>query len=196
MTHVLVLSVVPEVPMCRICHDIEGEEELLSPCECSGTLATIHRSCLEHWLSASGTSFCELCHYQFTVQRKSRPLLEVWDTVKNVVWQNWNSKIPWFPRDVKALCALIVAGGVVAAEHRPPAGEAHPVWRRGVFSAHHSSGHHLRLALSSWCNRSPPLLQPAGGCGAHCIDCCSLHHLRLLDTGWYAQVWVWIICNV
>ncbi|XP_030291241.1 E3 ubiquitin-protein ligase MARCH3-like isoform X2 [Sparus aurata] len=62
--------------MCRICHDSGAQEELLSPCECSGTLATIHRSCLEHWLSASGTSFCELCHYQFTVQRKSRSLLE------------------------------------------------------------------------------------------------------------------------
>uniref|UniRef100_A0A671VPQ0 RING-type E3 ubiquitin transferase n=3 Tax=Sparus aurata TaxID=8175 RepID=A0A671VPQ0_SPAAU len=67
---------VPENPMCRICHDSGAQEELLSPCECSGTLATIHRSCLEHWLSASGTSFCELCHYQFTVQRKSRSLLE------------------------------------------------------------------------------------------------------------------------
>ncbi|XP_051268346.1 E3 ubiquitin-protein ligase MARCHF3 [Dicentrarchus labrax] len=67
---------VPENPMCRICHDSGTQEELLSPCECSGTLATIHRSCLEHWLSASGTSFCELCHYQFTVQRKSRSLLE------------------------------------------------------------------------------------------------------------------------
>lgn len=66
----------PENPMCRICHEGGVQEELLSPCECSGTLATIHRSCLEHWLSASGTSFCELCHYQFTVQRKSRPLLE------------------------------------------------------------------------------------------------------------------------
>ncbi|XP_067430579.1 E3 ubiquitin-protein ligase MARCHF3-like isoform X1 [Thunnus thynnus] len=66
----------PESPMCRICHDSGAQEELLSPCECSGTLATIHRSCLEHWLSASGTSHCELCHYQFTVQRKSRPLLE------------------------------------------------------------------------------------------------------------------------
>lgn len=68
-----------ENPMCRVCHDSGAQEELLSPCECSGTLATIHRSCLEHWLSASGTSFCELCHYQFTVQRKSRPLLEVQD---------------------------------------------------------------------------------------------------------------------
>ncbi|KAK9532971.1 hypothetical protein VZT92_010328 [Zoarces viviparus] len=66
----------PETPMCRICHDSGAQEELLSPCDCSGSLAPIHRSCLEHWLSASGTSFCELCHFQFTVQRKSRPLLE------------------------------------------------------------------------------------------------------------------------
>uniref|UniRef100_A0AAY5L821 RING-type E3 ubiquitin transferase n=1 Tax=Esox lucius TaxID=8010 RepID=A0AAY5L821_ESOLU len=65
-----------ERPMCRICHDGGGQEELLSPCECAGSLGTIHRSCLEHWLSASGTSFCELCHYQFTVQRKARPLME------------------------------------------------------------------------------------------------------------------------
>ncbi len=75
----LLLSAMPENPMCRICHDSGAQEELLSPCECSGTLATIHRRCLEHWLSASGTSFCELCHYQFTVQRKSRSLLEVQD---------------------------------------------------------------------------------------------------------------------
>lgn len=66
----------PETPMCRICHDSGAQEELLSPCDCSGSLAPIHRNCLEHWLSASGTSFCELCHFQFTVQRKSRPLLE------------------------------------------------------------------------------------------------------------------------
>ncbi|XP_055010157.1 E3 ubiquitin-protein ligase MARCHF3 isoform X2 [Boleophthalmus pectinirostris] len=70
------LCAVPENPMCRICHEGGLQEELLSPCECLGTMATIHRSCLEHWLSASGTSFCELCNYQFTVQRKSRPLLE------------------------------------------------------------------------------------------------------------------------
>ncbi|KAK2823544.1 hypothetical protein Q7C36_020144 [Tachysurus vachellii] len=69
-------SVLVERPMCRICHDGGGQEELLSPCECAGTLGTIHRSCLEHWLSASSTSFCELCHFQFSVQRKARPLLE------------------------------------------------------------------------------------------------------------------------
>ncbi|KAM9307316.1 E3 ubiquitin-protein ligase MARCHF3-like [Pholidichthys leucotaenia] len=69
-------SCVPENLMCRICHDGGSQEELLSPCECSGTLATVHRSCLEHWLTASGTSICELCNYQFTVQKKARPLFE------------------------------------------------------------------------------------------------------------------------
>ncbi|KAM6986788.1 E3 ubiquitin-protein ligase MARCHF3-like [Aplochiton taeniatus] len=69
-------SPLQDCPMCRICHDGGCHEELISPCECAGTLGTIHRSCLEHWLSASGTSFCELCHYQFNVQRKSRPLFE------------------------------------------------------------------------------------------------------------------------
>ncbi|XP_056289119.1 E3 ubiquitin-protein ligase MARCHF3-like isoform X2 [Pseudoliparis swirei] len=65
-----------ETPMCRICHDGGAQEELLAPCQCSGTLAPIHRSCLERWLSASGTSACELCLFQFTVHRKSRPALE------------------------------------------------------------------------------------------------------------------------
>ncbi|KAJ8287274.1 hypothetical protein GJAV_G00049670 [Gymnothorax javanicus] len=69
-------SALPERPMCRICHEGGGQEELLSPCECAGTLGTIHRSCLEQWLSSSSTSTCELCHFQFSVQHKTRPLLE------------------------------------------------------------------------------------------------------------------------
>uniref|UniRef100_A0A8C6YP32 E3 ubiquitin-protein ligase MARCHF3 n=2 Tax=Nothoprocta perdicaria TaxID=30464 RepID=A0A8C6YP32_NOTPE len=63
-------------PMCRICHEGSSQEDLLSPCECTGTLGTIHRSCLEHWLSSSNTSYCELCHFRFAVERKPRPLLE------------------------------------------------------------------------------------------------------------------------
>ncbi|KAM6991440.1 E3 ubiquitin-protein ligase MARCHF3 isoform 1-T1 [Passerculus sandwichensis] len=65
-----------ERPMCRICHEGSSHEELLSPCECTGTLGTIHRSCLERWLSSSNTSYCELCHFSFAVERKPRPLLE------------------------------------------------------------------------------------------------------------------------
>ncbi|NXR05041.1 MARH3 ligase, partial [Sagittarius serpentarius] len=63
-------------PMCRICHEGSSQEDLLSPCECTGTLGSIHRSCLEHWLSASNTSYCELCHVRFAAERKPRPLVE------------------------------------------------------------------------------------------------------------------------
>ncbi|XP_051629514.1 E3 ubiquitin-protein ligase MARCHF3 isoform X2 [Manacus candei] len=62
--------------ICRICHEGSSHEDLLSPCECTGTLGTIHRSCLEHWLSFSNTSCCELCHFRFAVERKPRPLVE------------------------------------------------------------------------------------------------------------------------
>ncbi|XP_078283332.1 E3 ubiquitin-protein ligase MARCHF3 [Rhinoraja longicauda] len=65
-----------DIPICRICHDAGDKECLLSPCECSGTLGNVHRSCLEQWLAASCSSHCELCHFQFVLERMSRPLSE------------------------------------------------------------------------------------------------------------------------
>uniref|UniRef100_A0A4W6CY56 RING-CH-type domain-containing protein n=1 Tax=Lates calcarifer TaxID=8187 RepID=A0A4W6CY56_LATCA len=43
-------------PFCRICHEGRASGELLSPCECSGSLAMVHRACLEHWLTTSATT--------------------------------------------------------------------------------------------------------------------------------------------
>lgn len=64
-------------PICRICHEGGSGECLLSPCDCTGTLGTVHRSCLEKWLSSSNTSYCELCHTEFSIERRPRPLTEV-----------------------------------------------------------------------------------------------------------------------
>lgn len=64
-------------PICRICHEGGSGESLLSPCDCTGTLGTVHKSCLEKWLSSSNTSYCELCHTEFVVERRPRPLTEV-----------------------------------------------------------------------------------------------------------------------
>lgn len=64
-------------PICRICHEGSNSEGLLSPCDCTGTLGTVHKSCLEKWLSSSNTSYCELCHTEFTIERRPRPLTEV-----------------------------------------------------------------------------------------------------------------------
>lgn len=64
-------------PICRICHEGGNSEGLLSPCNCTGTLGTVHKSCLEKWLSSSNTSYCELCHTEFSIERRPRPLTEV-----------------------------------------------------------------------------------------------------------------------
>ncbi|XP_074157449.1 E3 ubiquitin-protein ligase MARCHF2 isoform X2 [Sminthopsis crassicaudata] len=64
-------------PICRICHEGSSGEVLLSPCDCTGTLGTVHKSCLEKWLSSSNTSYCELCHTEFVVERRPRPFTEV-----------------------------------------------------------------------------------------------------------------------
>lgn len=63
-------------PICRICHEGGSSEGLLSPCDCTGTLGTVHKSCLEKWLSSSNTSYCELCHTEFSIERRPRPLTE------------------------------------------------------------------------------------------------------------------------
>ncbi|KFV62373.1 E3 ubiquitin-protein ligase MARCH2, partial [Dryobates pubescens] len=71
------LSAPSDGPICRICHEGGSGEGLLSPCDCTGTLGTVHKSCLEKWLSSSNTSYCELCHTEFVVERRPRPLTEV-----------------------------------------------------------------------------------------------------------------------
>ncbi|KAM7423509.1 hypothetical protein PAMA_000049 [Pampus argenteus] len=69
-------SLCSEEPFCRICHESSVSGELLSPCECSGSLAMVHRACLEHWLTASNSSHCELCHHQFSLERLPKPFTE------------------------------------------------------------------------------------------------------------------------
>ncbi|XP_050304487.1 E3 ubiquitin-protein ligase MARCHF3-like [Anthonomus grandis grandis] len=66
---------------CRICYDNEKEEDLIAPCHCKGTVAFVHRSCLETWLGESGTSICELCHQYFKTERTPK-----FSSVKSI-WQ-------------------------------------------------------------------------------------------------------------
>lgn len=52
--------------VCRICQTNTVNEGLISPCNCKGTLAYVHLSCLERWLNESSRNYCELCMYRFT----------------------------------------------------------------------------------------------------------------------------------
>uniref|UniRef100_A0A1I7TTJ0 RING-CH-type domain-containing protein n=1 Tax=Caenorhabditis tropicalis TaxID=1561998 RepID=A0A1I7TTJ0_9PELO len=67
--------------VCRICMCGETSipylgkqagEPLISPCRCSGTMGLFHRSCLEHWLTLTRTTNCEICKFAFKIKKKSR----------------------------------------------------------------------------------------------------------------------------
>nr|XP_014103720.1 uncharacterized protein LOC106627917 isoform X2 [Bactrocera oleae] len=58
--------------VCRICHNAEDPERLVSPCLCKGSLTYVHIHCLERWISTSRSTVCELCQFQYnTVQTLS-----------------------------------------------------------------------------------------------------------------------------
>jgi E3 ubiquitin-protein ligase MARCH2 len=44
----------------------------MQPCNCSGTMGLMHKSCLEKWLSQSNSNRCEICNFQFNVQMQPR----------------------------------------------------------------------------------------------------------------------------
>ncbi|XP_063834161.1 E3 ubiquitin-protein ligase MARCHF8-like isoform X2 [Ostrinia nubilalis] len=57
--------------VCRICMT-RGRERLISPCNCKGSLANVHLSCLERWLNQVGRNHCELCGYSYPAIRTPR----------------------------------------------------------------------------------------------------------------------------
>lgn len=67
------------LPLCRICYSADN---LIAPCNCKGTVATVHRQCLEHWLNESATTCCDLCAYQFATESQLR--YGWWESVR--IW--------------------------------------------------------------------------------------------------------------
>lgn len=85
--------------VCRICFDDSKDESIITPCHCKvniidfyyfhtksswliqGTVAFVHRSCLEKWLAESNTTSCELCHHVYETERVPKY------TAKESIWQ-------------------------------------------------------------------------------------------------------------
>ncbi|XP_022334459.2 uncharacterized protein LOC111131299 isoform X1 [Crassostrea virginica] len=60
-------------PVCRICHGTSNTEQLMSLCYCAGTIGLMHVSCLQRWLGSSNKTQCELCRFNFAMERKPKP---------------------------------------------------------------------------------------------------------------------------
>lgn len=79
--------------LCRICYQQDTFEDLLSPCNCRGSIAYVHKTCLERSLSAKGKATCDLCFFKFDATYKRRySLLQslwVWITHPNTRAYFW-----------------------------------------------------------------------------------------------------------
>uniref|UniRef100_A0A914CJ07 RING-CH-type domain-containing protein n=1 Tax=Acrobeloides nanus TaxID=290746 RepID=A0A914CJ07_9BILA len=76
-----------DIPVCRICMDEEQTSNLISPCNCRGSMAFIHRHCLDQWYEIRQNEFCGTCHYYYATEWCGiKPISEWW-------------KLPPYPRD-------------------------------------------------------------------------------------------------
>ena len=66
-----------ELSQCCICYLRNPAEELISPCNCKGSVKKVHSSCLKNWVkhcsSGLGMTNCMLCtsEYRSTYQRRT-----------------------------------------------------------------------------------------------------------------------------
>uniref|UniRef100_A0A7S1XG55 RING-CH-type domain-containing protein n=1 Tax=Compsopogon caeruleus TaxID=31354 RepID=A0A7S1XG55_9RHOD len=78
-----------ELAMCRICHD-DGERRcMVRPCDCSGSLAYVHRDCIEKWLKQRSTlnMYCEICGFAFKFVVRTKSLWAF--LLSGSSWQEW-----------------------------------------------------------------------------------------------------------
>ncbi|XP_061937082.1 E3 ubiquitin-protein ligase MARCHF3-like [Apis cerana] len=87
-------------------------EELINPCECSGTLGLIHTCCLEKWLSMSNTDRCEICKHLFSIQRKNKSLSQSFK-------QWWRTRNIYGPQGITGdiVCLIVLTPLCIAATY-------------------------------------------------------------------------------
>jgi len=106
-----------EAISCRICRDETSQEELIQPCACTGTMAYVHRACLDQWRSQcllrdpTTAARCEVCHAQFAVSEQYTRL----DIAARLMRAEARHAMSHFLEWVCAFLLVVVVGYVATA---------------------------------------------------------------------------------
>ena len=65
-----------EEPSCYICKE-KTSAPLISPCQCTGSSAFVHRECIESMFEIRGEETCTRCHYRIPTYRTLKPIMKV-----------------------------------------------------------------------------------------------------------------------
>lgn len=65
---------------CSICHESEVDSgQLISPCDCSGTIRYVHYECIAQWIAIKSTNKCSVCktiYRNIEIEQKKRSFWE------------------------------------------------------------------------------------------------------------------------
>lgn len=69
-----------EPKYCKICYG--GGRNLISPCDCKGSIKYIHKHCLLKWIKISESKKCEICNSKYRVNIITRHRLSWFKKLK------------------------------------------------------------------------------------------------------------------
>eukprot|EP00239_Pterosperma_sp_CCMP1384_P012022 CAMPEP_0197859592 /NCGR_PEP_ID=MMETSP1438-20131217/34279_1 /TAXON_ID=1461541 /ORGANISM="Pterosperma sp., Strain CCMP1384" /LENGTH=340 /DNA_ID=CAMNT_0043476135 /DNA_START=195 /DNA_END=1214 /DNA_ORIENTATION=- len=74
---------------CRICHGgpTTAEPDLDTPCNCTGSMAYAHQSCIQRWIQEKGDKTCEICGSSFN-EKYAEPTPEARDQVEVAILES------------------------------------------------------------------------------------------------------------
>ena len=71
---------------CRICLEIGDINDLISPCNCSGTSKWVHQQCLQRWraynINSDYYDKCEICLFNYIISKKGKLETYIFDIEK------------------------------------------------------------------------------------------------------------------
>lgn len=95
---------------CRICLSCDTTAHaMISPCLCKGSIANVHASCLEQWLSQKGNNRCDLCSFEFHVYSTLKYTM----LQSMVIWIKHPRNRAFFIYDTAVFLILNILTGVV-----------------------------------------------------------------------------------
>ncbi|KAL5236516.1 hypothetical protein ACI65C_003926 [Semiaphis heraclei] len=100
---------------CRICYDEDKKECTISPCNCVGSHAHVHVTCLEQWLSVSKSNRCDICSYTFKTVERSLTVYEWFQERRNCQGFCQQFTVMFF--FVSVWCLVLIACGMKTIEY-------------------------------------------------------------------------------
>ncbi|VIO93696.1 Uncharacterized protein BM_BM3059 [Brugia malayi] len=77
---------------CRICLEEDNESNLISPCECRGSLQFVHTRCLQHWFDVMHTRLCQICKTQYELEDYGMKPYTEW-TLPQPLSDDWEDQL-------------------------------------------------------------------------------------------------------